>query len=96
MKKKSTRSRRNRLEMYCNILKFCNTKKGGSHHNRNQINNELLISFAQINEYIINLEETGLLEINSVDRTFKTSLKGIEFIKKYDFLIQQIQNVKGN
>ncbi len=92
MKKNKSRHRRNRLEMYCNILKYCNTIKG-QHHNRNQINNELLISFAQINEYIINLEETGLLEINHYDRTIKTSLKGIEFIRKFDFLTRQIKNV---
>jgi predicted transcriptional regulator len=88
--KNKTRHRRSKLEMYCDILKFCNIM-GGQHHNRNQINSKLLISFAQINEYIIKLHETGLLEINRDDRTVITSLKGVEFIKKFDSLTQQFK-----
>lgn len=85
-----TRHRRTKLELYYNILKYCNNLKD-KHHNRNQINDELLISFAQINEYISTLQEAGLLEINRYDRTIKTTLRGIEFIKKFDLLTQQLR-----
>lgn len=53
-----------------------------------------MISFAQINEYIMKLVETGLLEINYDDKSIKTSMKGIEFIRKFDFLTQQISVLK--
>ena len=86
------RHRRTRLELYYNILKYCNNLKDRNHHNRNQINNHLVIPFAQINECILTLQEAGLLEIDRYDRTIKTTMKGIEFMKKFDFLIQQLKN----
>ena len=76
-----TRHRRSRLELYYNILKYRNNLKDRNHHNRNQIN-----------EYILTLQEAGLLEIDRYDRTIKTTMKGIEFMKKFDFLIQQLKN----
>ena len=51
-----------------------------------------MIPFAQINECILTLQEAGLLEIDRYDRTIKTTMKGIEFMKKFDFLIQQLKN----
>jgi predicted transcriptional regulator len=89
--KKPTRKRRSRLELYYNILKYCNSINE-HHHDINQINNELLIPFTQLNEYILNLQEAGLLEINRYDRTIKTTLKGIEFVRKFDFLTQQLKS----
>lgn len=90
VKKEISRHRRTRLELYYNILKYCYNIKD-KNHNRNQINCDLLISFAQLNEYILTLKDAGLLEINRYDRTFKTTLKGIEFIRKFDFLTQQLK-----
>ena len=89
-----TRHRRTRLELYYNILKYCNNIKEGinHHHNRNQINNDLLIPFAQINECILTLQEAGLLEIDRYNRTIKTTLKGIEFMSKFEILTQQLKN----
>ena len=83
---------RTSLELYYNILKYCNNLKDSNRHDRNQINNDLLIPFAQINECILTLQEAGLLEIDRYDRTIKTTMKGIEFMKKFDFLIQQLKN----
>ncbi len=91
IEKNPVRSRRSRLELYYNILKYCNTIDD-QHHDINQINNELLISFTQLNEYILTLQEAGLLEINRYDRTMKTTLKGIEFVRKFDFLTQQLKS----
>jgi len=86
-----TRHRRTRLELYYNILRYCNNLKD-KQHNRNQINRDLLISFAQLNEYIFAMREVGLLEINRNDRTLRTTLKGIEFMRKFDILTQQLEN----
>jgi predicted transcriptional regulator len=91
IEKKPVRSRRSRLELYYNILKYCNTINE-QHHDIDQINSELLISFTQLNEYILTLQEAGLLEINRYDRTIKTTLKGIECVRRFDFLTQQLNS----
>jgi predicted transcriptional regulator len=91
IEKKPARSRRNRLELYYITLKYCNTINE-QHHDIDQINSELLISFTHLNEYILTLQEAGLLEITHYDKTIKTTLKGIEFVRRFDFLTQQLKS----
>ena len=50
-----------------------------------------MISFAQLNEYIFNLNESGLLEIDKYNRSVRTTLKGKEFVKKFDYLTDQVK-----
>jgi predicted transcriptional regulator len=90
-KKTTTRIRRSRLELYYNILKYCSSINE-QHHDINQINNELLISLTQLNEYLLTLQGAGLLEINRYNRTVQTTLKGMEFVRKFDFLTQQLNS----
>ena len=90
-KKKKTRVRRSRLELYYNILKYYNSIKEQP-PNRNQIINYLSITFAQLNEYNLTLQEVGLLEIDHNDNTIKITFQGVEFIRKFDYLTQQLKD----
>jgi hypothetical protein len=40
----------------------------------------------------LTLQEAGLLEITHYDKTIKTTLKGIEFVRRFDFLTQQLKS----
>jgi predicted transcriptional regulator len=90
MKTKKHTRRRDRMDLYYSILKLCNdTQK----HTRAEIKQKLSIPFALLNDYMYNLEEFGWVEINSKDKSFRTSSKGEEFIKKYCCLMQQVENL---
>lgn len=54
--------------------------------------NDLSITFAQLNEYNLTLQEAGLLEIDRTDNIIKITLQGIEFIRKFDYLTQQLKD----
>ena len=82
------RNKRTRIELYYHILKtYSDTKV----HTRSFLNNKLLISFAQLNEYIFNPNELGLLEIANYNKSVRTTLKGKEFVKKFDYLTNQVE-----
>ena len=83
------RNKRDRVELYYQILKTCSDTKV---HTRSFLNNKLLISFAQLNKYIFILNDLGLLEIDYYNKSVKTTLKGKEFVKKFDYLTNQIKN----
>jgi predicted transcriptional regulator len=83
------RNKRSRIELYYHILKTCNDTKV---HTRSFLNSKLSISFAQVNEYILNLNDLGLLEIDHCNKSVRTTLKGKEFIKKFDYLTNQVKN----
>ncbi len=83
------RNKRTRIELYYHILKtYSDTKV----HTRSFLNNKLLISFAQLNDYISNLNDLGLVEIDYYNKSVKTTLKGKEFVKKFSYLSNQIKN----
>jgi predicted transcriptional regulator len=82
------RNKRSRIELYYHILKTCSDTKV---HNRSFLNSKLLVSFAQLNEYIFNLNELGLLEIANYNKSVRTTLKGKEFVKKFDYLTNQVK-----
>lgn len=88
-----TRHKRSRLELYYHILKICSDTEG---HGRSYLNSKLWISFAHLNEYILNLYELDLLEINYSKYTIRTTLKGKEFVKKFDYLTNQINENDDN
>ncbi|MDQ4073688.1 MAG: winged helix-turn-helix domain-containing protein [Thermoproteota archaeon] len=80
-----TRSkRRSKVDLYYYILKNCVNRKNIT---RSQINYDLCISFAQLNEYILSLEKLGLLEIDRDKIVFRITPRGLEFVKSYDELI---------
>lgn len=74
--------------MYFKILKYCSFIDK-QHYDKNQIHNELAISFAQLNEYLLTLQQAGLLEIDHYNETIKTTMKGQEFITRFEYLSQQ-------
>ena len=82
------RNKRSRIELYFHILKTCSDTKV---HTRSILNSKLLISFAQLNEYIFNLNKLGLLEIDKYNKSVRTTLKGKEFVKKFDYLSNQVK-----
>lgn len=52
------------------------------------------LSFAQLKDYLSTLQENGLLEYNAVERVYKTTRKGAEFLKSNDQLTAMFSPVK--
>ena len=82
------RNKRSRIELYYHILKTC----ADTIHTRSSLNSKLLISFAQLNDYLFILNDLGLLEIDHCNKSVSTTLKGKEFVKKFDYLTNQVKN----
>lgn len=58
--------------------------------------NDLSITLGQLNEYILALQGVGLITIDPRHKTIKITSKGVEFIRKFDYLTQQLNsNEKG-
>ncbi len=86
-----TRSkRRSKIDLYYYILKNCINRKNIT---RSQINYDLCISFAQLNEYLLSLEKLDLLEIDRDKIVFRITARGLEFVKSYDELISFVPNL---
>jgi predicted transcriptional regulator len=82
------RNKRSRIELYYHILKTCADTKV---HTRGSLNSKLLISFGQLNDYLFILNDLGLLEIDHCNKSVSTTLKGKEFVKKFDYLTSQVK-----
>jgi len=84
--KKST-CKRSRLELYYYILKSCIINEK---HTRGSLNRQLLISYSLLDECLTYLEQLDYIDINYNDRTINTSLKGQNYVQKFDYLMQQV------
>ncbi len=83
MKVKSRIRNRNRIEILCGILQVANggiTTKMGIMYKVN-------LSYAQLKEYLIHLTESGLLRYDLESHSFKTTEKGLRFLRAYDQMI---------
>jgi predicted transcriptional regulator len=84
---------RSRTEIVCNILDA--TNGGGA--TKTKIMYKAFLSYAQLKEYLSVLIENNLLEYSNGTQTFKTTEKGLFFLKMYNEigeLLQQTTTIK--
>lgn len=74
---------RNRIEILCEILQAAN----GGITTKVKIMYKANLSYAQLKEYLIYLTEHGLLRYDLEGHAFKTTEKGLRFLKAYDQMI---------
>ena len=87
---KESSFKRSRLELYYHILKsgIVNEK-----HTRSSLNRQLSISYSLLDECLIYLEKLDFIEINHNERTITTTLKGQDYVQKFGYLMQQIEDI---
>ncbi|HEX7031365.1 MAG TPA: winged helix-turn-helix domain-containing protein [Nitrososphaera sp.] len=72
---------RNRTEVVASILQAA---MGGA--TKTKIMYRAFLSFAQLKEYLLILEENGLLHYNKEESKFMTTNKGMKFLRIYEQL----------
>jgi predicted transcriptional regulator len=84
--------KRSRLDLYYYILKSCiiNEKHSGS-----SLNRQLSISYSLLDECLFYLEKSRFIEINYAEKTIKTTLKGKDYVQKFGYLMQQVDNISN-
>ena len=85
---------RNRTEIVANILDAAN---GGA--TKTKIMYKAFLSYAQLKEYLSVLTENNLIEYLDVNQTFKTTEKGLNFLKIHSEigeLSRQPTTIKNN
>ena len=70
---------RSRTEIVCNILEAAN---GGI--SKTKIMYTAFLSYAQLKEYISILVDNNLIEYNDGTQTFKTTEKGLNYLKMHN------------
>ena len=71
---------RSRTEIVCNILDAAN----GGGATKTKIMYTAFLSYAQLKEYLTILVDNNLIEYNDGTQTFKTTEKGLNFIKMHN------------
>ncbi len=72
----------NRLEIVSQILEVANSDSDGA--TKNKLMYELSLSHAQLNEYVKILTESHLLRYDLQMHTFRTTERGLRFLKTYN------------
>ncbi len=84
---------RSRTEIVCNILEAAN----GGGVNKTKIMYTAFLSYAQLNEYFSILVKNNLIEYLDGTQTFKTTEKGLNYLKTHNEigeLLQQSNTIK--
>ena len=89
---KESSFKRSRLELYYYILKSCIINEK---HTRSSLNRQLSISYSLLDECLFYLQQSGFIDINYDDRTIKTTLKGKDYVQKFGYLMQQVDNISN-
>jgi predicted transcriptional regulator len=80
---------RHRTEIIAQILEVVNDgSRGGEGIARTKIMYKAFLSYAQLKEYLTILTHNGLLSFDVGTQTFKTTEKGLRFLKAYGQLDQ--------
>lgn len=82
---------RHRTEIIAQILEVVNdgsSSSGGEGVTRTKIMYKAFLSYAQLKEYLAILTHNGLLSFDVSTQTFKTTEKGLRFLKAYGQLDQ--------
>jgi predicted transcriptional regulator len=72
---------RSRNDIISEILDAAN---GGGGANKTKIMYHAFLSYAQLKEYLTELNETNLLNYDAYTQTFKTTEKGLRFLEAYN------------
>ena len=87
---------RSRTEIVCNILDA--TNGGGA--NKTKIMYAAFLSYVQLKEYLSVLIENNLIEYSDGTKTYKTTEKGLNYLKMYresqELLQQQTTAIKND
>jgi len=84
---------RSRTEIVCNILDA--TNGGGA--TKTKIMYKAFLSYTQLKEYLSVLTENNLIEYSNGTQTFKTTEKGLNYLKMHNEigeLLQQTTTIK--
>ena len=88
---------RSRTEIVCNILDVTN---GGGGATKTKIMYASFLSYGQLKEYISVLIDNNLLEYSNGTQTYKTTEKGLNYLKMYreigELLQQQTTAIKND
>ena len=84
---------RSRTEIVCNILDAANGRA-----TKTKIMYKAFLSYAQLKEYLSVLTENNLIEYLDGTQTFKTTEKGLNFIKMHTEIgeLLKVTTVKNN
>jgi predicted transcriptional regulator len=85
---------RHRTEIIAQILEVVNdgSSSSGEGVTRTKIMYKAFLSYAQLKEYLAILTHNGLLSFDVGTQTFKTTEKGLRFLKAYGQLDQLTNN----
>jgi predicted transcriptional regulator len=86
---------RSRTEIVCNILDAAN----GGGANKTKIMYAAFLSYVQLKEYLSVLIDNNLIEYSNGTQTFKTTEKGLNYLKMYresGELLPQTTQVKND
>ena len=82
---------KSRTEIVCNILDATN---GGA--TKTKIMYRAFLSYAQLKEYLSILIENNLLEYLDADNKFKTTEKGLNYLKMHNQIEELLQTTTKN
>jgi predicted transcriptional regulator len=86
---KESQFKRSRLELYYYILRSCIINEK---HTRGSLKGQLSLSYSLLDECLIDLQQLGFIDIDHNDRTFKITLKGQDYVQKFGYLMQQVDD----
>jgi predicted transcriptional regulator len=78
---------RSRTEIVCNILDAAN----GGGANKTKIMYAAFLSYVQLKEYLSVLIDNNLIEYSNGTQTFKTTEKGLNYLKVYNEMGELLQ-----
>lgn len=79
---------RSRTDIVADILESAN----GANVTKTKIMYKAFLSFAQLQEYVSLLLQNGLLEYHSHNQSYRTTEKGMHFLKMYQHIDHYIAN----
>ena len=91
---RTSKKYRTRTEILAHILQATSGRTGGIAKTR--IMYSVFLSFEQLQEYLSILLQNGLLEYLPAPQTYKTTEKGLKFLKLYEQLRQELMPTTSN
>jgi predicted transcriptional regulator len=81
---------RDRIEILSRILQAANGRSGNG-ATRTRIMYNAFLSHSQLQQYLPVLADNGMVQYESLSQTFKTTEKGLMFLKTYSEMNQMIR-----
>ena len=80
---------RSRTDIVAQILQVAN---GTDNANKTRILYNVFLTHGQVKEYIAMLVQNGLLEYRKGTQTYKTTEKGLKFLKEYEQMQEELMS----